>query len=256
MSHTPLAPTLGLLAILVFMTPAHAWSSGEIEVDAFVRGSMEAAEIVLTVHNVSNTPINELRVELWKPGKRVAASGKITLTVGQSTVVRFSTDRPAQAYLLVRALSGNAHYEVAVPVPDIRAPVASGGLGIPIIVVTSVLSLASAVIGGILAHITTARRERHRMRFDALKSDTDRYAPAYREFLDYWKKSISASHLEAGYRALSSKARVPSDIQKQYERTLRTLQSSSAKPAEKQVAAEQLFRAVDDLTGTQPDPDQ
>jgi hypothetical protein len=120
---------------------------------------------------------------------------------------------------------------------------------------SSLLGIAGVVIGAILTHITTARREQARMKFEAHQIDTSRYTTDYRMFLANWKKSISASHLEAEFGTLESRAYIPKPVRDLCEQTLRILRDGQESREAKVAAAEAFHSAVDALTVTHTAPE-
>jgi len=240
---------LGVLAIIHAPAAADPHSSGLIQVDAFVRGEGSTAQVVATVRNLTNAAIDTLRVELWGGGKFLAATDRTALPAKQSTVITLSTDKPDESYLIVTARSDKISDQVAMtPLGRPKADLVPDPLLVA--VTTSLLSLLGVGLGSILTHVTTYRREKHRMRFEARKSDTERYAPAYREFLDYWRSSISLSQLESGFGQMRSKAFVPENILTLYNETVTTLRDTAATADTKKAAAQRLYAAIDELTGT------
>lgn len=241
---------LGVFAIIPAPAAADPHSSGLIQVDAFVRGEGSTAQVITTVRNLTDAPIDALRVELWGDRKPATATERTALPAKQSTVVLLTTDKPDEAYLIVTARSGKVGDQVAVTPRSAPKVAASDPDPLLVAVATSLMSLLGVGLGSILTHVTNYRREKHRMRFEARKSDTERYSPAYREFLDYWQLSTSGSQLDRGFARLRGKAFVPADILTLYDETLATLRDSTATADAKKTAAQRLYAAVDELTVT------
>ncbi|MGH3913499.1 MAG: hypothetical protein ACRDTC_08825 [Pseudonocardiaceae bacterium] len=218
--------------------------------DAFIRGEDSVAQVVATVRNMTDAPIDKLRVELWSGGKLATVVERTALPAKQSTAVPLSADKPEEFYLIVTAHSGQTLDQVAVTPRS--APNAADSDSTPLFVawVTSFLSLLGVGLGSILTHQTSYRREKHRMHFEALKFDTERYSPAYREFLSYWKGSASSSQLKNGFEQLRDKAFIPSGIYTLYDEIIATLSDASATVDAKKAAARRLYAAVDELTVT------
>ncbi|MEV8630692.1 hypothetical protein AB0395_03465 [Streptosporangium sp. NPDC051023] len=248
------AVLLGVLAFAVPVVPAvPVWaepgSSGTISVEAFVRRGDRNAQVVTTVRNVTGAPIDRLRVELWNDGKVVVAADRVALPAKQSTVVRLTIDDPENSHVVVTARAGGIEDQVAVPPKGAKAGDPEAGAMV-VALVTSLLSLLGVGLGVFVTHVTNDKREKHRMRFEARKNDTDRYSPAYREFLDRWNSSISSSHLESRFGQLRGKAYVPENVVTLYGETLVTLRDAMATTDAKKAAARRLYTAVDELTGT------
>lgn len=244
------AALLGSFAIFAAPAAAAPVSSGLIQVDAFVRGEDSAAHLVATIRNVTDAQIDTLQVELWGGGKLARAVERTALPAKQSTVVPLPIEKTEDSYLIVTAHSGQTSDQVAVTPRS--APNTSDSDSAPLFVagVTSFLSLLGVSFGSILTHQTNYRREKHRMHFEALKFDTERYSPAYREFLNYWKGSTSPSQLKNGFEQLRGKAFVPPDICTLYDEIMATLSDTVATADAKKVAAQRLYAAVDELTVT------
>ena len=130
----------------------------------------------------------------------------------------------------------------------------SGPSALLVGVVSSLLSLLAVVVGTVLTHVTTSKREQRQRGFEAGKSDTERYSAAYREFLDYWNAGTSPTQLENGFASLRGKAFVPESILRMYETTLAALSDTTASQEAKTEAARRLYEAVDALTATKSGP--
>jgi hypothetical protein len=247
-------------------------SPGLIQVDAFSQGQGGSAQVVVTIQNMTTRPICTLRIELWTGAKLAKTEELTALSPGQSTVVHLATTTPEQSYIVVTARSGASTDQLAVAPESEQVAVApeseqvvvapesesgasgSGPSALLVGVVSSLLSLLAVVVGTVLTHVTTSKREQRQRSFEARKGDTERYSAAYREFLDYWNAGTSPTQLENGFASLRGKAFVPADILRLYETTLATLRDNTASQQAKADAARRLYEAVDAITATRSSP--
>ena len=250
---------VALLALFITV-PADAASRPVhrlISVDAFVRSVGSSNEVVATIRNLTKKSINLVHVDLWVDDRLAQTVKRSSLHAYQSMVAQFATTKPNGSYLIVVAREGKVRDKLAVsPANESTSPqnrstdTGKGSNTLLVAVVSAIFSLVGAVLGVILTHVTTSRREKEKMRFEAAASDTERYTPAYREFLDYWKMSIIADQLETGFMRMRGKAYVPLNVLNIYEQSITTLRDVTAADDAKRAAAQRLYTAIDELTST------
>ena len=95
---------------LLFPGKAEGQAAGKLGVDAFVSGSADTAEVVITVRNLGHTPIGKLRVEVRQARAISNSQERAGLAASTASVFRLPLSRAvymsavghkAQLYVLI-----------------------------------------------------------------------------------------------------------------------------------------------------------
>ena len=110
---------------------------------------------------------------------------------------------------------------------------------------SAVIALIAGVLGVLLGHVLTVRREEARWRFEWSKSLSEEHRGHYLRFLEAWGGAASAALLEKEYRRLWVSAPVPQALARWYEQTMAILSDPAMDAATKQASCKQLRSAVE-----------
>lgn len=247
---------LVLAALMLLQGRATGQVAEGLQVDAFVHGPANAAEVVVTVSNRGPMPIDELRVEVRQARTVRVAQERAGPATGTALVFRLPLSRQAyttainheaELYALVIKRVSNTYDETAAP---IAAPKSAPGATAGSTVLTTLLSVGSLLAGVVVTDALARRRERARSALEARRIDAERDTPSYRAFLADWQGSIDPAHLESEFAQLAGKVSVPEDVRHLYTDTVNRLKEPSATLESRTAAADHLLAKIDALTMT------
>jgi hypothetical protein len=196
------------------------------------------AACLLSITNHVPSKLTGVQIALYQPASRAFATQELSLAANQSKVVEFGIASKGDcvgpdAIIRVRYIDNGVADEAVISQPaaeGFRKPWLTENVG-PVI--TGLLAIFSALIGGYAVHRLTMQRERLLWR----TKQFEREEPAYREFLARWGSQAEAHMLKVNFDDLERKVFVADAVFEGYQKLLGTLQSDAATQSEKALAA-------------------
>lgn len=236
-----------LFAILVCSAPA----SAEDTAKAFLRGPANSAQVVVTVQGSAG---QQVVVELHQ-SRRTLATARSAITAGSRSVVlalpltegsyEKAAEKGAQLHLLVKRASKGKTDVAAVPV---AGPQQSPKNEYALSALTFLFAMVSVGAGAFLNDFITHRRARALSGLESRRADHERDLEHLRAFLSDWQGGTDEAYLVSTFTDLAANASLPPGIRDLYRRTRRILADAAVPREEKEVAAERLLTAVQELT--------
>lgn len=209
------------------------------------------AVIIITLYNRSTTaPVINIDI-------KIATTSRINIerqldTLPPSEARYFYYELPAapdNPYLIAEYNWNGRNYSVAKAVTA-PVPVKTNSLW-PImlpIIVPALSSFLGVILGALLLHILTTKRERNQNRLAWGKMLFEKYEPAYREFKNKWGKIPSATALQHHFETLRVNTLIiPESIESAYKEAHETLMDGKASEGKKRQACIKLQSTIDNF---------
>ncbi|WP_158778606.1 hypothetical protein [Streptomyces cellulosae] len=224
---------------------AFGQESSGLHLRAFLARSNSGADhtVVVSLINKREESIHKVVVEVWA-NKRLKRGSIDEIRGLNSSVMKLSVPTDDKS-LYVVARFGNGE-SIAEPVAS--PPIAEGASNPNWIAILTpaTLGLIGVLVGAILGHILSSRRELTRAKFDLTKMYYEKTQEAYSEFLAGWAGSTSPQRLEGQFSRLISLCHVPPNVHESYRKTIEALRSSAAGD-EKEKAVERLQSQIGEM---------
>ena len=221
-----------------------------LKVEAFYVLQAPKGMVVVTLINWTDRTASSVSVDLWLASRLQGSRGSYVISAHSSRVVTFPITKSSSAvYVVVRFITRGVEDSEA---QLIRAPVpvlsqGSSGLGSLFTLGAAILSLIGVLLGALLGHFLTGRREFTRSRFEWQKMLYERHEQAYVSFLADWASSTNLSVLEEQFDRLKAAAPVPASVVSVYHDVRNKLADTGSTPEEKRSAADLLYGRVSDF---------
>lgn len=216
----------------------------EAQIDVLTPSQGEQSVTVLvTLHNRDkSSPLTDVEIRT-RDGRLVKLSAtESNLNSGQSQALKLEIPTaPDQTYLFISYKWNSEVHSIAKAINIQRA---SQNVLLPT-VMTAAVSFLGVIIGALLLHMFTVRRERENFRREWGKAQFEKYEKAYRDFLNDWNEDPNAHILKTQMSQLRANSPVPLTIVADYNLTYAMLSDSKATPEQKQEACKKLRHAVE-----------